>query len=300
MRKIPIKLKQLQILKRRTMLGETEDKERMKLYRGYKGELQFDKQLESLISHLDVFHLKDYRFKINDSDTTMKVSNGTSEVQIDNVLVACDRMYTFEVKNFGFDLIYGTKSWYFTGGQEYKDLSVQVNRQRTSLDFLIQGGGFNYDIISHLVFVNPLQTIYNMPKLDNLMVPSNTARRLKSICTSNRYDHNTVIDYLDSRRLTKSMYDLPANVSFRELRAGVFCYQCDSEAELVRMSSYNYCCHSCSTVFTTFEVVLILIDEMKTLNDTWEISPVMVSKLSGGAVSTSTVRKYKREGKIFL
>lgn len=212
MRIIPLKLKQLQILSRRTILGETEEKEREKLQRGYAGELEFDKLLGEFVHGLDVYHLKDYRFKIDNNEATMKVASGLSEVQIDNVLVAGDCIYTFEVKNFGFDLVYGAKSWYFTGGREYKDLSMQVNRQRTSLDFLLRNGGFNYGITSHLAFVNPRQTIYNMPNLENLLVPSNTHRRLSSICVDNRYDQSTLASYLDSRRLTKSMFDLPANV----------------------------------------------------------------------------------------
>lgn len=298
MRKIPLKLKQLQILKRRTILGKNDEKEREKLQRGYAGELEFDKLLDEALRDMDVYHLKDFRFKIDSSATTMKVASGFSEVQIDNVLIAGDRIYTFEVKNFGFDLVYGAKSWYFTGGQEYKDLSMQVNRQRTSLDFLLRDGGFNYDIISHLVFVNPRQTIYNMPNLENLLVPSNTQRRLNNICVSNRYDQSGLADYLDSRRLVKSMYDLPTNVTFDELRSGVFCYQCDSVAELERINRHLYKCDFCKSSYKTLKIVEILIDELRTLNKDWEITPRLISILSGDALSKSVVNKYKREGKI--
>lgn len=300
MRIIPMKLKQLQILKRRTILGETEEKERVKLQRGYAGELEFDKLLGEFVRELDVYHLKDFRFKLDSGGGPMKVAGGLSEVQIDNVLVAGDRVYTFEVKNFGFDLVYGAKSWHFTGGREYKDLSMQVNRQRTSLDLLLRSGGFNYDITSHLVFVNPRQTIYNMPNLENLLVPSNTHRRLNSICVSNRYDQSTLAGYLDSCRLTKSMYDLPANVSFMELRPGAFCYRCDSVAELERVNRFLYCCSSCKTTYKTLKIVEVLIDELRTLNDGWKVTPQTISTLSGGAVSPSCVRSYRRKGLIFI
>lgn len=300
MRKLPLKLKQLQILSRRTLPGETEEKEREKLTRGYQGELEFDKLLDEAVRDMDVYHLKDFRFKIDAGAETMKVASGFSEVQIDNLLVAGDRIYTFEVKNFGFDLVYGKKSWFFISGQEYKDLSVQVNRQRTTLDFLIRDGGFKSDITPHLVFVNPKQTIYNMPAIENLMVPSNTHRRLSSICISNRYDHSSLVDYLNSRRLVKSMYDLPANVNFEELRSGVFCYRCDSVAELEKVSPYMYRCSSCKSTYKTLKIVEILIDEIRTLNPAWEISPVRISILSGGAISSSCVRKYKRNGLIIF
>ncbi|CDZ99094.1 Nuclease-related domain protein [Jeotgalicoccus saudimassiliensis] len=298
MRKLPLKLKQLKILSRRTLLGETEEKEKEKLARGFEGELLFDRLLDESVRALDVFHLKDYRFKIDAGTEYLKVAGGLGEVQIDNVLVAGDRLYTFEVKNFGFDLVYGSKSWFFTGGREYKDLSMQVNRQRTSLDSLIREGGFKSEITPHLVFVNPRQTIYNMPNLENLMIPSNTHRRLAAICTSNHYDHSTLIDYLDSRRLVRSIYDLPANVSFGELRPGVFCYRCDSVAELVRVNRHLYHCKFCKTAYKTLNIVECLIDELRTLNDTWVITPAMISTLSGGAVSKAVVNKYRRENKI--
>lgn len=300
MRIIPIKLKQLQILKRRTILGETEEKEREKLHLGYAGELEFDKLLGEYLRELDVYHLKDFRFKLDSHASPMKVAGGLSEVQIDNVLIAGDRIYTFEVKKFGFDLIYGAKSWHFTGGQEYKDLSMQVNRQRTSLGFLLRSGGFNYDITSHLVFVNPRQTVYNMPNLENLLVPSNTHRRLSSICVSNHYDHSRLFEYLKSHRLQKSMYDLPANVTFDELRFGVFCYQCDSLLELERVNRYKYRCCACEYISSTAEVVNTLIDEIKSLNTAWEVTPALLSQLSGGAVSSGCIRNYRLQGVIQL
>lgn len=300
MRTIPLKLKQLQILTRRTLLDESEEKEKEKLTRGWQGELGFDKLIDTAVRGKEIYHLKDYRFKIDSGTETLKVASGMSEVQIDNVLIAGDRVYTFEVKNFGFDLIYDSKIWFFESGREYKDLSMQVNRQRTSLDFLIRNGGFNYDITSHLAFVNPSQTIYNMPNLENLLVPTNTPRRLAKICQPNRYDHGNIADYLNSRRLLKSMYDLPANVEFDELRTGVFCYQCDSVAELVRVNRYKYHCNTCKHIYLTVDVVNTLIEEIKSLNSNWKISPALLSQLSGGAVSSGCIRNYRAKGLIEL
>ena len=88
MRKQPIKLHQLQVLRRRDALSEQEEKEFEKLQRGYIGELDFDKLLDVHLSGLDVYHVKDYRFKVDGS-----------EVQIDNLLISGDQFYTFEVKN---------------------------------------------------------------------------------------------------------------------------------------------------------------------------------------------------------
>lgn len=298
MRILPLKLKQLTIMSKRMTLNSDEQKEKEKLSVGFSGELEFDKHLESFIQNLDVYHLKDYRFKINEVKGDLKVANGLSEVQIDNLLIAGDQLFTFEVKNFNFDLVYGSKSWFFAGGQEYKDLSTQVNRQRTSLNYMLKSNGYNYAVTSHLVFVNPQQTIYEMPNLPNLIVPSNMYNRLSNVCRSNKYDHHRLLELLENRRLEKSMYDLPVNVEFEELGTGVFCDACESVEELERVTRYKYLCNHCEKIFTTLEIVQILIDEIRTLNENWTITAERLAHLSRDAVSSSIIRRYKRDGKI--
>src|SRR5699024_11994623 len=137
MRTFPLKLKQLQILTRRTLLDETEEKEKEKLTRGWQGELGFDKLIDTAVRGKEIYHLRDYRFKIDSGTETLKVASGMSEVQIDNVLIAGDHVYTFEVKNFGFDLIYDSKIWFFESGGEYKDWRLWGKRQRTSVERII-------------------------------------------------------------------------------------------------------------------------------------------------------------------
>ena len=88
--------------------------------------------------------------------------NTSEEVQIDNLLISGDRICRFEVKNYNFDLIYVSKSWHFVSGEEFKDLSMQVNRQRIAMQQLLKKGSFHSagnSVLSHLAFVNPEQTI---------------------------------------------------------------------------------------------------------------------------------------------
>src|SRR5699024_12427690 len=97
MRTIPLKLKQLQILTRRTLLDETEEKEKEKLTRGWQGELGFDKLIDTAVRGKGIYHLKDYRFKIDSGTETLKVACSISEVQIDNELLAGDRVSTVSI-----------------------------------------------------------------------------------------------------------------------------------------------------------------------------------------------------------
>jgi hypothetical protein len=62
MRTIPLKLKQLQILSRRTLLGSTEEKEKEKLTRGWHGELGFDKLLDTAVRGKEILSLERLSF----------------------------------------------------------------------------------------------------------------------------------------------------------------------------------------------------------------------------------------------
>lgn len=293
MRKLPIKLHQLQILRRRAALNEQEEKEFEKLQGGYLGELDFDKLLDEYLSGLDVYHLKDYRIKVDGS-----------EVQIDNLLISGDRIYTFEVKNYYFDLVYGRQSWHFVNGEEFKDLSMQVNKQRQSLQLLLKNGGYyssaENNVMSHLVFINPAQTIYNMPNLENLIIPSNASKRLSKICKSNYYDQSGLYEFLESQRLVKSFYDILVEINFNELRPGIYCYQCNSTNQLDKIYRNLYKCKNCKTDYNILQILQNLQTEISTLNDTWKITPTMLYKFSGGIVSRAVIFNYVKEGKIKL
>ena len=274
MRKQPIKLHQMQVLRRRAALSEQVEKEFEKLQGGYLGELEFDKLLDVHLSGLDVYHVKDYRFKVDDS-----------EVQIDNLLISGDHVYTFEVKNYNFDLVYSNKAWHLVNGEEFKDLSMQVNRQRLLLQQLLKNGSFysaSNNAMSHLVLVNPKQTIYNMPNLDNLIVPSNVDKRPSKICKSNYYDQSALYEFLESQRLVKSFYDVPVEINYETLRPGTYCYICDSTSQLDKIHRNLYKCKNCKTAYKILQILLNLQSELTALNDSWKITPTMLFKLSGG------------------
>lgn len=292
MRKQPIKLHQMQVLRRRFELSENEEKEFENLQAGFLGELSFDKLLDAHLSGLNVYHVKDYRFKVDGS-----------EVQIDNLLISGDQAYTFEVKNYNFDLVYCNKAWHFVNGEEFKDLSMQVNRQRLLLQQLLKKGSFysaSNNVMSHLVFVNPKQTIYNMPNLENLIVPSNVDKRLSKICKSNYYDQSALYKFLESQRLVKSIYDIPVDIKFETLRPGTYCYQCNSTSTLDKIHRNLYKCKNCKIDYNILQILQNLQTEITALNDSWKITPAILFKLSGGMVSRAVINKYIREGKIKL
>lgn len=105
MRKPPLKLEQLSILKARTALCTEELNELDYLMTGFVGEVEFDRVLDEYIQGTNNIHLKDYRFKTKtDADSFRKVDTKSSEVQIDSLLISKNRIFTFEIKNYNQDL----------------------------------------------------------------------------------------------------------------------------------------------------------------------------------------------------
>lgn len=297
MRAKTVKLMQLEILNRRTMLSDEDRKDFNKCRMGHVGELQFDSVIEMLAC--PVVHLKDYRFQLDDSaGRDKKVGNGPSEVQIDNIIITDDQLYTFEIKNYQYDMeYYADRPWRFAGGREIVNPMNQVDSHRNVLTSLMKDFNMQFNLSANLVFIHPEQTIYNLPNHPNIYTRSNLNKRLKYLLKPNRYDYSRFVEMLDTRRIFKSAYDSDANVTFEELAGGVFCADC-ANSSLRRMHRDKFVCDECGDVMTKPEVVQQLIRELHILNSTWQVNSEMIAKYSGNQFSGSTIRRYRLKGYI--
>lgn len=295
----PLKLEQLEILKCRAVVAADEVNELGNLKLGWEGEGELDRMIDERMAGRNCIHLKDYRFSVSQTgDDSRKVSRSTSEVQIDNIFIAGDRVFTFEVKKYNFDLVYSDTVWTFTGGDKFKNLMQQVSRHNDAFRYLLRqsGNGADFEVYSCLVFINPKQTIYNLPYGKNILTYSGIEKFLDRIVRDNHYSHDRLLDFLESRRLTKSMYDGKANIDLDALAGGVYCENC-YEA-LVRAGKQWFTCHTCKEKFHLLRISQRLIDELKILNTDWTINSVVLSKYSGYQVSSSYIRTQKRLGKL--
>lgn len=295
----PLKLEQLEILKCRAFVADDEQTELGNLKLGWEGEGELDRMIDRKIEGRDCIHLKDYRFSMNHAgDDIHKVSRSSSEVQIDNVLITGDRIFTFEVKKYNFDLVYSDTVWSFTGGDKFKNLMQQVSRHNDAFRYLLRQSGTDgdFEVYSCLVFINPKQTIYNLPYGKNILTHSGLEKFLDRIIRDNHYSYDRLLGFLESRRLVKSMYDGKAKVGLEELRGGVYCAAC--YVRLKRLNRNRYHCSKCLESFDLLTVTRRLIDELKMLNEDWKLSSYLISKYSGHQVSSSYIRTQKRLGKI--
>ncbi len=268
------------------------------LRRGYEGELAFDKVLEDEFGDVDFIHIKDYCFKVGrgTSGSTKSESSIDREIQIDNLIVAGDRMITFEVKNYNFDLKYDAGHWTYLNGRKFSDPLIQIRRQQNALQELVEEPGFTVKVFSTIVFINPDQTIYNLPEHPEIIVRSNLLKKLKKVLRENRHDYSKLKKYLEVRRLPESQYQGEVGVLFEELKTGVFCGECGER--LHKKSNYNYFCQSCDQIFPILTVIKQMIYELRILNVNWKITASILHKFSKESISESCMLKYRKADKI--
>ena len=283
---------QLEILNRRYRLSAYEREELQKLEAGYEGEMIFDGIADEFIQDTNIVHMKDYNFYPEEIDQRFltRSKKDMSHVQIDNLVIAKDFLYTFEIKNYSFDLNYMESKWYFDNGNEFADPLVQVAKQRNMMNRLIGGFGREVRMFNVLVFINENQTIFNLPASNEIIVRSNLKKKLSKGMVNNQYDHSELVRNLESRRVTDLKYQGDALVDFHSLGKGVFCKACGER--LIRMNRNWFKCSSCKEVLPIIEVAQRVIDEISILNKSWPLTPTTIQRFSNNQVSDFFIRKH--------
>lgn len=288
MRKKSLLHRQLEIQSIRSGLTNDEGKELQKLARGYSGEVAFDEVLRDYVVDSNLIHIKDYLFEYD---------GGKSEVQIDNIIIANDVIFIFEVKNYNANLCYTSSDMFsFESGQDCGDLNVQLERQRTGIRQLFKEMTPRLDVSDYDVFINPEQTIYGLSNRTRVLVQSNLRRVLKRLLLPNHYSHDGLLKFLEKNRLVRSRYERQFPLNIDAMRKGVFCSECLSEMR--RLSNYYYRCECCDVRYSTLEVIQMLIDELKCLDYGFRITSADLSKLSGHQICATTIRRHRRRGKV--
>lgn len=295
MRKRPLKLEQLGILNVRSELCHMEQNEFNHLNTGYEGELEFDKVLTDFIQNTNNIHIKDYRFKVKPDDGRhhRRIDHKGSEVQIDSLLISKNRIYTFEVKKYTHDLIYSDDDWSYVNGDIFRTPMPQISRQNHELKFLLKKIPHHIEVYSCIVFINPHQTVYNLPYEKNILVRSNLTNFLQRNIGENTYNYEKLVNHLENKKVRTSMYDSKANIEFNELRVGIYCPTC--YRKLFKENRSRYVCKKCLVTFDILTVSQRLIEELKILyGNEFPVNTKMISRLSGGLISNTYLWKMKK------
>lgn len=279
---------QLLILRHRVGLEEQEERQLNKLELGFSGEVMFDTLLEPYMLKKNILHIPNFTFHVGEEK---------KEVQIDNIVVAGDCMFIFEIKNYQFDLHMGEdQQLSFDNGDAYKQLSSQMNYEYEGLRQLMRPYHFDFKIHPYAVFINPFQTIYGLRQESNILVHSNVRKFLGRRMLENQFVNEDVRRYILKHYSPVSKHDKDYDIPVSQMKPGVFCHDC--WGEVARLTRYKYRCHGCARIYSCSEAIELLALELRTLNRHAVITSVDLSRLSGGMFTGAAVRKKRKSGEI--
>lgn len=275
---------QLEVLGYRAGLIEEQKETLSRLRNGYKGELLFD---EILASNQEIIHVKDLLFEYD----------GSSEIQVDNIIIAGDICYIFEVKNFSFNLrVDGKQSFYYENGNECSMLNTQVERQKDSVRQLMNDVGYPMVIHHYLVFINPNQMVYGLENNHPIIMRNTLNKFLVQHMKPNRKNYDFLESFIDERRLLRSRHNQYYEIDLGALKKGVFCPGC--KQRLGKISRYRYQCGKCFGYFGTVDAIQLLIRDIRCLNPEFKLDSGFLSRLSNEEISSSAIRRHRLNGSV--
>ncbi|MBT2727136.1 NERD domain-containing protein [Bacillus sp. ISL-75] len=278
-------LKIMRSLNIRSNLSPTEKKYFFKLEKGYQGELMFDLLTEKLQG--DMLVINDLCLEINDT-----------VFQIDTLIIAQDRIYPFEVKNYSGDYYYDTEGFHKISGTIITNPLDQIRRSKLLLLQLLQNLGYNIPVEPTIIFINPEFTLYQAPLNQPIIYPTQIDCFMKKFdgTPSKLNDrHNKLADRLISLHSNESPYAtrLPT-YEYRKLKKGMSCKKCDS---LMISGEDNIIvkCKKCGYVETVESAVLRNVVELKFLFPDIKITTVLVYEWCHVVKSKKTIRRVLME-----
>lgn len=250
---------------------------------GYRGEVLFDCELERLVQDNDLIHIKNLLFEYDDG----------KESQIDNVVIANDIVWIFEIKFLNFDLVIDAKdNWKFVDGQVMsKSPAAQALSQKFILQQLFKKVNVPLSVESFAVFMNPAQMIYGLYPGTHVLMSFQLDKQLPLMLKQNSYDYSKFAEMIESRRKQVSMYYKPLDFDIDKMKRGVVCDTCFKFIE--KLSSRNLMCRNCNKKVSIKEAVGMIFAELHAYNPDHKTTSHKISELSGGILTSSTIRKNK-------
>lgn len=269
-------------------LDNTKEVELERLNNGFLGEQNFDDIIEPFVKTNNLIHIKDILFEYDE---------GEKEIQIDNIVIASDSCYIFEVKKYQFNLSIDDRGFfYYEDGKEFTSLNTQVEKQKGEVRQLLNDVGYPMPINHFIVFMNPDRTVFGLQRKHPVLTRATLTNFLEQKMRPNRKDYSYLEPGIEERRLEISKHASFYKIDLDLLKKGVYCTSCFNRMR--RISRYYYSCYQCDSKITTLEAVKLLIRDLRLLNPKHKISSNLISRLSDGEISSSVIRKYRIKNKI--
>ncbi|WP_167578035.1 nuclease-related domain-containing protein [Ammoniphilus sp. YIM 78166] len=223
------------------------------LEKGFRGEQEFDKWIESLANSRLILHdlLLEYNHTL---------------LQVDSFVIDMDKVYLFEVKNFEGDYYIEEDRWHSLSKNEIKNPLLQLQRNESLMRRLLQDLGFPFPIMSYVIFINPEFHLYNCPPNLSIIFPTQLQRFIGRLAKSPsilKDTHSNLAAKLLSTHLTDSPYSRLPKYHFDQLKKGIPCPHCKRMYSSIIKNALV--CHSCNTLEPYHHAILRNVEEYRML-----------------------------------
>ncbi|MCH1627603.1 nuclease-related domain-containing protein [Fredinandcohnia quinoae] len=275
-----------ELLKLRALQGSSTFTEKdnnyyLNLEKGYAGELFFDKWIESL--SVDCLILNDLLFEVH---------NNT--FQIDSCILAQEKVYLFEVKNFEGDFFISNDKWYTLSRSEIQNPVQQLSRSETLFRKLLKDAGYHSPSIeSFVIFVNPNFFLYQAQMDLPIIFPNQIPRFLNSLNKkpSKLTDrHWTLADNLLSEHIKDSPFSRVPTYEFETLKKGIKCISCRSFFS--HKNGELFICPQCRFVEKVEAALIRSIREFILLFPELKVTTVTIFEWCGGIIPKQLIQRY--------
>ncbi|GHH98580.1 nuclease-related domain-containing protein [Neobacillus kokaensis] len=253
-RQISKELVVLRYLNARMTLLDQDWKNYFSLAKGFEGEVKFDQLTEKLESECIVIN-----------GLLLKVDN--SFFQIDTVLIFQNTIYLIDVKNYEGDYEFQSKNLkHIKTDKIIKDPYIQLQRCETMFRQLLQELGFQFNVESHLIYINPEFTMYQAPQNPSVIFPTQINRfmqTLNKVPSKLNSGHEKLADLLISMDVGEYPFAAKPDYDYESLKKGIV--DPSGHGFMVAVNDMKLKCCKCRFEETVESAVKRSVEEFKIL-----------------------------------
>lgn len=265
---------------RMDLLGE----EKWRLEKGFAGEVKFDSLTD------DLLHNKCWIIN------GLWLKSGDSVFQIDKVMIFQKKIYLTDVKNYEGDYHYDAEGRIKKGDTFIRDPLNQLQRAETLFRQIHQQYGFNFNIESYIVYINPEFTLYNAPPNHSVILPTQVNKFLKKLNTEYsklNEGHENLANLLVSLDLVDSPYSTYPQYSYEGLRKGII--SSSSHTLSTSLDGNMIVCGESGSVELVDVAVLRSVRELLMLFPEMKITTNLVYEWCGGIINRKRIYRVLRK-----
>ncbi|MBS4218871.1 NERD domain-containing protein [Bacillus sp. FJAT-49711] len=275
-----MELKQYRILNSRMMLAPKEKLHYLNLEKGYEGEKNFNALLIG-----DFLLMNDILLK-----------NNNTFFQIDTLLFFHNTIYLCDVKNYEGDFFIKENKWYSVAtDKEIQNPFPQLSRCTSLFRRYLQDLDIHHlPIKEFLIFVNPEFTLYEAPRHQSIVLPTQVNRfinQLQSMPTKLSNYHFQLAEQIMKDHVKVFPHKQLPDFEFERLKKGVTCKSCYSFMVVVGLGKKEMMCNECGCKEGVEAAIMRSVEDFRILFPDNKITTKIVHEWCDSQISMKAIRR---------